>query len=165
MDSTTNKGAEFSDCKNYRYRLWRVWDESKPHVLFIMLNPSTADEDKNDPTVERCERFARAWGCGGLRVCNLFAFRATNPADMKAASDPIGISNDDIIISEAKKAGMVICAWGNHGDHLKRSITVRALLNQHSITTHYLSLTGKYEPGHPLYLKKALRPQVLDIAA
>lgn len=164
MINKVSKGAEFSTCGKYRYRLWRIWDESKPFVLFIMLNPSTADENKNDPTVERCERYARSWGAGGLHVCNLFAYRATAPDEMKAQLDPIGIDNNHAITSDAKKAGIVICAWGNHGAHVNRSNQVMLLLRSLEIPLHYLSVTGKKEPGHPLYLKKSLKPKLINWA-
>ena len=84
------KNAKFSACRKYRYALWRTWDESKPYVMIIGLNPSTADENKNDPTITRCINFAKSWGYGGVCVTNLFAFRATVPSDMKTSNDPIG---------------------------------------------------------------------------
>ncbi len=89
--------AEYSDCERYRYRLTRIWDPDGEKALFIMLNPSTATEVQNDPTVERCERRARALGFGAFRVTNIFAWRATDPKDMRAAPDPVGPANDDAI--------------------------------------------------------------------
>ena len=86
--------AVYSDCERYRYTLTRTWDEGAGRVLFIMLNPSTATEVQNDPTVERCERRARTLGYGAFRVCNIFAYRATDPRDMRAQADPNGPGND-----------------------------------------------------------------------
>jgi len=148
---TGTTGATFSDCERYRYKLWRVWDKSKGICMFLMLNPSTADELQNDPTVERCERRARSMGYGGLVVCNLFAFRATQPADMKAQDDPVGPDNDAVIIEESRGAAMIVCAWGNHGIHRNRSERVRAILGLHNITLHALNISKSGEPAHPLY--------------
>jgi hypothetical protein len=153
----TDRGAIFSPCKWYRYRLWRRWAEGRP-CLFIMLNPSTADEVANDPTVERCERRVRAWGYPGLEVVNLFAFRATDPKAMKAAEEPIGCENEAEICSAASDAALVVCAWGNHGRHLDRSSTVRANLQFMGVPLHYLALSKTGEPQHPLYLPYELKP-------
>lgn len=164
-DLFVQKGAKFSDCKTYRYALWRTWDtcylSDKPYAMFLMLNPSTADESVNDPTVERCQRYAHSWDYGGLVVCNLFAFRATNPADMKAAADPVGPENDAIIIKYALDAGVVVCGWGNHGGFLSRSQAILSLLRQKDIVPYCLTTTKQNEPGHPLYLKKDLAPRPL----
>src|SRR3954454_21911255 len=86
--------AVFSKCNRYRYRLDRIWDEARPPLAFGMLNPSTADHERNDATIERCERRARALGFGSLIVWNLFAFRSTKPSTLKAQDDPIGPKND-----------------------------------------------------------------------
>lgn len=150
----TDSGAVFSDCRRYRYRLWRVWDTSKPPVLFIMLNPSTADEVKNDPTVERCERRVRQMSyAGGLVVCNLFGYRATDPKEMKAQQDPIGPENDATILAAAKVSGKVILAWGSHGKHMGRGQEVVRMLRAHGINNlQFLTLGKDGEPGHPLYV-------------
>jgi len=156
-------GAVFSPCRIWRYRLWRIWDESKPYCNFLMLNPSTADETVNDPTVSRAISYARDWGFGALHVTNIFAYRATDPGDMLAASEPIGAGNDRHIEAVAKEAGLVICAWGNHGKHLGRSEAVRKLLRVAGVAGQCLTITGEGEPGHPLYLAKALRPISLAV--
>lgn len=88
------KYATLSEDRKYRYTLTRIWDETKPKVMFIGLNPSTADETKDDPTIIRCINFAKSWGYGGLEMTNLFAFRATNPKVMKNEKEPIGKDND-----------------------------------------------------------------------
>lgn len=146
-------GAIFSSDRRFRYSLWRIWRKEKRPAMFLMLNPSTADETSNDPTVERCQRYALRWGFGGLIVCNIFAYRATNPVIMKAQPDPIGPENDAAILVNAGNAGVVVCAWGNHGRHLNRSADVMAMLHDQKIITWCLSRTNIGEPGHPLYLR------------
>ena len=120
--------AVYSDCERYRYVLTRVWDAGLPRALFVMLNPSTATEVQNDPTVERCERRARALGFGAFRVTNIFAFRATDPREMRAQPDPVGPQNDAAILESLSWAAgaqdRIICAWGTHGAHLGRGAAV-----------------------------------------
>jgi hypothetical protein len=115
------KAAIISPCRLYRYQLARIWDDSLPRCLFAGLNPSKADGSQDDPTVRRMIGFARDWGYGGLFVVNLFAFRATDPKDMKAAIDPIGPENDDYIRRLTAYCDITIAAWGCHGDHLGRA--------------------------------------------
>ncbi|MDE1239813.1 DUF1643 domain-containing protein [Vibrio aestuarianus] len=148
------KTAKLSDCRTYRYELWRIWDESKPYAMFIGLNPSTADETEDDPTIRRCINFAKSWGYGGLCMANLFAYRATQPEDMKRASDPIGDKNDETLILLAQNAGVIVGAWGNDGVFLNRSEDVRALISELSV----LKVNKSGEPAHPLYLKSTLTP-------
>lgn len=143
--------AVYSDCETYRYILTRSWGAG-PKALFIMLNPSTATEVQNDPTVERCERRARALGFGAFRVTNIFAFRATDPKVMRAAADPVGPGNDGAILQSLGWADRVICAWGNHGLHLDRGAKVRALLQSSPVPLFHLGLTGQNQPRHPLYI-------------
>lgn len=151
--------AEFSECEKYRYTLGRQWGTGDL-LNWVMLNPSTADERDNDPTIERCERRAKMWGYGGLIVTNLFALRATKPEDMKAHGEPIGIDNDEAIASTASQCQIVICAWGNDGSHLGRSREVLAKLREtHKPKLRYLKLSGKGEPYHPLYVPYAVGPQ------
>ncbi|ACA87234.1 DUF1643 domain-containing protein [Shewanella woodyi] len=148
------KSAVLSDCRQYRYELWRVWDESKPYTVFIGLNPSTADETEDDPTIRRCINFAKSWGYGGLCMVNLFAFRATQPEDMKRASDPIGSQNDSTLLRLAENAGVIVAAWGNDGVFMERSSKVRTMLP----TISALKVNKSGEPAHPLYLKSSLTP-------
>ena len=122
--------------------------------MFIGLNPSTADETNDDPTVRRCIRYAKYWGYSGLCMTNLFAFRATNPEDMKAAEDPIGPENNQTLIDKAKNAEIIIAAWGIHGKYISRDKEVLGIIPQ----LYYLRLTKKGYPGHPLYLPKNLKP-------
>ena len=124
------------------------------YAAFVCLNPSTADEEQDDPTVRRCIRYAKEWDYGGLAVLNLFAFRATDPETMKQAGNPIGPVNDIYISIWSVKAGITVCAWGVHGDFLDRAREVLPLLYQ----PHYLALTAGGLPRHPLYLKADLKP-------
>jgi len=158
-DLFIRKGARFSACGKYRYDLFRIWEPEKPYAMFLMLNPSTADETVNDPTVTRCQRYALSWGYGGLHVCNLFAYRVPYPVEMKTVADPVGPENDRSILSIAFCAGVVVCGWGNHGSYLSRSQEVLNLLDISGIPYHALAVTGQNEPGHPLYLKKDLKPE------
>ncbi len=150
--------AEYSDCEDYRYSLTRVWDEAGTKALFIMLNPSTATEVQNDPTVERCERRARTLGFGAFRVLNIFAFRATDPRDMRAAADPVGPLNDAAIRDSLPWADQVICAWGTHGAHLSRGPQVEVLLRAADRPLFHLGLTKDGHPKHPLYIGYAVQP-------
>ena len=120
-------GATFSDCRDYRYMLWRQWGEGKT-ICALMLNPSTADEVVNDPTVERLEcRAKKLTGYGKLIVVNIFAYRATNPESMKRAIDPIGPENDQTILNAIRQSEIVICGWGNHGSHNNRCQKIKDL--------------------------------------
>lgn len=149
--------AVFSECGKYRYFLRRQWSKHRTQPLhFLMLNPSTADERKNDPTVARCQRRAKALGFQSFIVTNLFAFRATDPKAMKAASDPIGRDTDTWIQLAADMSRYTICAWGNHGQFLERSAEVRRLLAGYPLCA--LDITGAGEPRHPLYLPYTLKP-------
>ncbi len=148
-----DSGAQFSDCRKWRYLLWRRWDPSGPVANFLMLNPSTADEIKLDPTCARARTYAEAWGYGALIVTNVFAWRSTDPQALKRVKDPVGAGNDAAILRAAKESDLVVCAWGNHG--LGRSLHIRKLLS--GIPLHVLKVTGTGEPGHPLYLRKSLK--------
>src|SRR5919201_131559 len=131
-------GAVFSRCRRWRYLLWRRWDAARPVANFLMLHPSTADEFQLDPSCTRARLYAERWGYGALIVTNLFAWRATDPREMKAAPAPVGRANDRAIIAAAREAAIVVCAWGNHGAHLGRSADVLALLRRASVRLHAL---------------------------
>ena len=148
-------GAGFSKDRVYRYLLWRYWDRSKHTVGFIGLNPSTADEQTDDPTVRRCINFAKRWGAGGMLIMNLFGFRATDPKEMMNHSSPVGPKNDEVIIENVKKCKYVVCAWGNGGDHLYRATEVLKLLIDEGFESKLkcFSVTNKRQPRHPLYVK------------
>lgn len=150
--------AIYSDCERYRYSLTRVWDETGGKVHFVMLNPSTATEVQNDPTVERCERRARALGYGAFRVTNIFAWRDTDPKKMRAARDPIGPANDAAILDACDWADVTVAAWGTHGEHLNRGAAVKTLLQNMDIPVFHLGLSKAGHPKHPLYISYAQQP-------
>ncbi|MEX0968852.1 MAG: DUF1643 domain-containing protein [Paracoccaceae bacterium] len=152
--------AVYSTCERYRYTLTRTWDAGGRRVLFIMLNPSTATEVQNDPTVERCERRARALGFGAFRVCNIFAFRATDPRDMRAETDPVGPENDAVILEALGWTQTTIAAWGSHGAHMGRGEAVADLLRKAGVQVQHLGLTKGGQPKHPLYIGYDVQPVV-----
>lgn len=154
--------AEYSDCGAYRYTLTRVWDARAPRAAFVMLNPSTATEVQNDPTVERCERRARALGYGAFRVLNIFAYRATDPRVMRAAADPVGPGNDAAILDALPWADRVICAWGTHGAHRDRGPQVAAMLRGAGAALWHLGLSKAGHPKHPLYIGYDVQPQLWE---
>lgn len=159
MIATSEAGARFSACRRWRTLLWRRWDSARPVANFLMLNPSTADEQRLDPSCTRARIYAQKWGFGGLIVTNLFAWRATDPAEMKSAHRPVGNGNDAAILSAAREAKLIVCAWGNHGAHLGRSGQVISLLREAGIDLHFLKMNACGEPAHPLYLRGSLRPR------
>lgn len=144
----SRSSASFSRCKQYRYTLTRTWDAALPKVMFVGLNPSTADAEVDDPTVRRCVRFARDWGFGGLVLTNLFAYRSTDPQRLKTAADPVGPENDLAIRRACKSVTCVIVAWGVHGSLDNRDREVLAMLE----SPHCLGVTHSGAPRHPLYL-------------
>ena len=148
----TESTALYSPCDAYRYRLTRSWNANAASVLFVMLNPSTATERQNDPTIARCERRARDAGFGGYTICNLFAWRATTPAELRLASDPIGPENDRVLLDCTPYAAQVICAWGVHGALHGRGFVVRDFLRDSGTPLFHLGLTQAGHPRHPLYL-------------
>lgn len=152
--------AVYSDCERYRYMLTRVWNPAGEKALFIMLNPSTATEVQNDPTVERCERRARALGFGAFRVLNIFAWRDTDPKKMRAATDPVGPDNDAAIIESLDWADRIIAAWGTHGAHLNRGPQVARLLRATGHRIYHLGLSKAGHPKHPLYIAYDQQPQL-----
>lgn len=149
-----NRAAVFSPCRKWRYHLQHVWDDSQANLIWMMLNPSTADELKNDPTVERCEQRARMWGFGGVEVFNIFSYRATDPDDMKAYIDPIGPNNDDWMIQFAKKSQSTtaIIGWGEHGKHRGRGEAVLDIIKRHNGQVNALKVNASGHPKHPLYI-------------
>lgn len=152
--------AVYSDCEKYRYSLTRVWDTSGRRVQFCMLNPSTATEIQNDPTVERCERRARALGFGAFRVTNIFAWRDTDPRNMRAAAAPIGPMNDKTLIDATAWADQTICAWGTHGEHRGRGAQVEAMLRATNTPLFHLGLSKAGHPKHPLYIAYTQQPEL-----
>lgn len=145
----------YSPCDLYRYGLSREWDAAKPALLFVMLNPSTADEFRNDPTVARCESRARDLGFGGVMIANIFAFRATHPTDLKKAQAPEGPRNVAVLKEWCGTAGQIIASWGAHGGHHAQGRAVAARLPE---KTYHLGITKHGHPRHPLYVRHAQHP-------
>jgi hypothetical protein len=154
-------GAVFSACRRWRYLLWRCWEESKPVANFLMLNPSTADEVKLDPSCTRARNYAERWGFGAVVVTNIFGWRSTDPSVLKQVKDPVGRGNDAAIVKAAAAAKLVVCAWGEHGAHLDRGDEVIGMLTKRGIALHSLRLNGSGHPAHPLYLPGSLRPSLI----
>ena len=154
--------AVISDCGSYRYLLTRKFGASPKTATFIMLNPSTADATADDQTIRKCIGFCKAWGCGGFRVVNLFAIRARDPSDMKKHPSPLGPENrkhfDEAmrIAKSCPHKGPVICAWGNHGTHLRQDLVVRAWLRRLQIESKAIAITKTGQPAHPLTLSYGL---------
>lgn len=151
--------ANYSDCERYRYDLTRIWDTEGQRVAFVMLNPSTATEVQNDPTVERCERRARTLEYGAFRVCNIFAWRDTDPKKMRKAKDPVGPHNDHAITDACNWADCVVCAWGTHGEHLQRGPQVEVLMRATGKPLYHLGLSKAGHPKHPLYISYTQQPE------
>lgn len=146
--------ALYSPCERYRYGLERRWGDG-PSLLYIMLNPSTADELRNDPTIERCQRRALRLGFGAMRIANLFAWRATRPEDLRRAAAPVGPENDALLHAWQAEADMTLAAWGVHAAHLGRGPEMAAALGG---ALHHLGLTRDRHPRHPLYVSYTVTP-------
>ncbi len=175
--------AVFSPCERYRYLLTRSWtrdprdglDTALPPekiergITFLMLNPSTATAEVDDPTIRRCIGYARRWGASDLIIANLFGLRATDPRrlrtttelDGRPVADPVGPDNDVAILHAVRSTSMTVCAWGNHGTYRGRGAAVLGALRSAGMTDrlHYLTLTLAGTPGHPLYLAADLPPK------
>jgi hypothetical protein len=156
VPTTMERTADFSPCRTYRYRLTRRWSDG-PTLNVIGLNPSTADETQDDPTIRRCIGFAKSWGYHGLVMTNLCAFRATDPKDLWNAPEPAGPDNDRWLKQEAEVAGLVLAAWGaNIMTHDAGPRMLRYVLQ--GIEVHCLGKTRDGHPRHPLYIAKATQP-------
>jgi hypothetical protein len=143
----------------YRYLLWRVWDDG-PRVLFVMLNPSTADETKDDPTIRRCIGFARLWGFAGLEVANIFALRSRDPRLLYTHPEPVGPRNNVVIHRRAKAANRIILAWGNHGRLKQRGdLVMREMFKHRDVQAFRMTKHG--QPEHPLY--QPANPEMLRL--
>lgn len=148
--------AQLSADRAYRYVLWRIWGRG-PLAVFVGLNPSTADEREDDPTIRRCVRFARDWGFDGLAMVNLFAFRATDPRELRTSDDPIGPDNDVVLERVCADAGIVVAAWGANRMARDRAqdVVESEVLGGFSV----LSLTASGHPLHPLYARASCVPR------
>lgn len=157
-----DSGADFSPCGKFRYRLWRTWDAALPVLVFLMLNPSTADALANDATVTRCINRAMALGYGGVIVVNIFALRSTNPKALRvreslATQLAVGVDNDATILKECD-GRRVICAWGAHGRLFGRGTAVLRLLKAGGVQTECLAVNADGTPKHPLYVGNDVEP-------
>jgi hypothetical protein len=150
--------AVISECGRYRYRLDRTWDEPMDgkagYVAWVMLNPSTADAELDDPTIRRCIAFTRSWGYSALSVVNLFALRATDPTQLRVSTDPVGPENNAHLIEVTAGSQLTVAAWGSSwpgplADYVRR---VGAELRQPG-DVRCLGRTGQGDPRHPLYVK------------
>ena len=150
--------ATISPCGRYRYTLTRDWTRGAGRMLWVMLNPSTADASMDDPTIRRCVSFAQSWGFCGLTVVNLFALRATDPRELARVDDPIGPDNNEVIARAAHEHLFVCAGWGAHGSYLGRSAEVIDIITRRRSVIHCLGTTKSGEPRHPLYLPKRLAP-------
>jgi hypothetical protein len=154
-----DSGAVFSACDAYRYRLWRKWSEGRRMMMGLLLNPSTADARKNDPTVNRMEIRARSMGFDGLYIGNAFAFKSTDPTVMLAyQGDPVGPENDQHILAMAEESELIVCGWGKDGVHQGRQEALLTLMK--GFCLHAFRLNKNGTPAHPLYLGYDLQPVV-----
>lgn len=149
-------GAVISDCGLYRYQLLRDVGEDKRCLTFIMLNPSTADAETDDATIRKCIKFCKRMGYGKLQVLNLFALRATDPAALKKARDPVGDKNWEIVRTLVRLSDYVICAWGTHGTFGRQNEKMIEALKHHDL--YCLALTKDGHPKHPLYIRDDAEP-------
>lgn len=145
----------------YRYQLWRTWDWKFKPVVFVMLNPSTADATEDDPTIRRCVAYAKAWGRGGLVVANVFALRATNPSELERHENPVGPLNNDALRYTAGLSDLVVCAWGSKIPSAwgGQADFTWGLLKGAGAEPQMLRLNQDGQPAHPLYLPRGLTPQ------
>lgn len=149
--------ARFSRCRRYRYSLQRCWGTGAGTVLFIGLNPSTADQQRDDPTIRRCVAFAQSWGFSAMEIVNLFAFRSTYPSDLKRSADPVGRHNDRWIATAFSRSDLTVACWGNDGAFMQRGQQIMRKYTGLSC----LKLNQTCQPAHPLYLKADLLPTPL----
>lgn len=156
-------GAVFDKSRVYRYDLWRLWDETKPMILWVMLNPSTADEYKLDPTVTRCKSFSIKWGYGSFHVANIFALRATDPKELQKHENPVGSDNNKWIDKLSARADRVMVAWG--ADKMVREtmryVNVLEIILKHK-KPYCLGKTKEGYPRHPLYVSSGQAPELFE---
>lgn len=141
-----------SRARLYRYLLTRIWDPAVRPVVFVMLNPSTADAFEDDPTIRRCISFAKREQAGGLVVVNLFGLCSTDPRALLYDPDPVGRYNDAFVRQATGQSDMVICAWGAAGVTGDRGREVTRALTARRVALQCLGRTSTGQPRHPLYL-------------
>lgn len=155
FDFQVEKGAHFSPCRVWRYSLWRIWDPSKPAIAFCCLNPSTADELIDDPTVRRCIQFSKNWGYGSFTMLNAYAYRSTDPRGLKTVENPVGEENDVVLATVAARVQDIIVGWGVHCEP-NRAESVLKILGK----VHCLGVNENGSPKHPLYIRGNAERQV-----
>lgn len=155
----TECSALYSDCENYRFDLTRIWDRDGPRLFYVMLNPSTATETQDDPTIARCEKRARLLGFGAMKIGNIFALRETHPELLRADPNPEGPENKAVLQDGAAWADVILCAWGVHGEHMGQGARVAQSLISYAAKLHVLGLTKDGHPRHPLYISYATKPR------
>ncbi len=158
IENDISSRAIYSPCKTYRYLLSRTQKNAKKSLMFILLNPSTATEKKNDPTIARCQQRTKFLGYKSFIICNLFAYRTKSPLLMKNYHSPIGPENNRIIEESLLSADRVICAWGNHGSYLNQAETIIKLIETNGLPAYHLGLTRSNQPMHPLYIRYNQKP-------
>lgn len=158
------RGAVIAQDRRYRYNLTREWGGEGGRVCWIMLNPSTADGEKDDATIRRCIDYSQRWGYSSLVVVNLFAYRSTDPRHLRRrlmfGDDIVGPDNDEWITKEAKASELLVAAWGVNGRLEDRDVEVIMLLQPRPL--HALATTVAGHPSHPLRLSKSLTPVLYD---
>ena len=158
--------ARFSDCGLYRYELFEQWDVNLPLAMFLLMNPSVACTEFADPTLIRTSTFARSWNYGGQLVGNVHAYRVTDSARLVEAADPVGPENDGSLAAMAKRADIVVLAYGRPPKPLRaRANQVVSMLCNEGVRLTYLRLSKDGTPQHPLYLPGSLVPREWRAAA
>lgn len=153
-------GAVISDDGRYRYSLWRIWRDDLQPILWVGLNPSTADATTDDATIRRMRNFSANWGFGGILVGNLFALRSTDPGGLHEVEDPFGPENDAYLERMGQKANMIVCCWGAFSLAKGANFYMRALFPDRRL--HCLGLTASGQPKHPVRLANSTKPQVYE---
>ena len=164
MNPLRLSGATLSKDRRYRYRLWRSWGDPELRCVFVGLNPSTADETTDDPTIRKCIGFAKRWGFGAVDVVNLFAFRSTDPVGLLAEEDPVGRRNGYHLMQAFKDVQRIVWAWGSHGRRIRElalPLAASVQMNERSCNAGTLGATKDGSPRHPLFLAYS-RPFMSD---
>lgn len=165
VDLFMDKGAVISDCEKFRYKLWRRWNPELPWQVWIMLNPSTADAETDDPTIKRLVKRATNTGFGGIMVFNLYCLRATDPSELWLADDPCGPEGIRYLyqiptLSVLPEGGQIVCGWGEHAKKPRVAIFTDYLAMEMACKLHCLDTTKSGQPVHPLYQSYKKEPRL-----
>lgn len=155
----SDAGAILDPDRSYRYLLWRSWGSRDHRCVFVGLNPSTADEGRDDPTIRKCVGFAKRWGFGAIDMVNLFAWRSTDPSGLLSAPDAAGYDNDDVLAEVIARAHRVVWAWGRHNARVRRLVHARTAGWSFfpGCEAGTLGRSQDGSPRHPLMLAYATR--------